>query len=472
MMVQKKSVLLLLICLLALALLTGTGLLTVTAQDGPQASTTYQLNMRSGPATTYDTLAVLPGGVALFLEARNEDISWVLARTADGASRGWVASLYLTYQPGFAASRLPVSSEIIGAPAPAAPETTNPAQAAAPAPDGVTAFTSYEMNLRSGPAATFSALGKLPANTGVILEARNGDASWVLAHTPDGSARGWLASLYLKFVGISAFNLPVSSETIAVSLIETTGAAIPGSNVNYLDVPMGGYDPAKIAGIDLAAFPVVGRSTARAREIFLAGRALGNSPNVLAKVGDCSSEHWYFLSGFAWGEYNLGTYSSLLPVVNHFGESLAYDSQATHNGFNVNAVLAPEWADPSVCQAGESPLQCEFRIHKPSAVVIMFGTSDLLVMTPYEFDFYMRQIVTESIEAGVIPILSTFPGNQGFPTHTVLYNQVVVRIALDFDIPLINLWLALESLPNQGLEADGFHLGEPPYGTACMLTAP
>ncbi|MBI5961200.1 MAG: hypothetical protein HY866_20855, partial [Chloroflexi bacterium] len=47
-----------------------------------------------------------------------------------------------------------------------------------------------------------------------------------------------------------------------------------------------------------------------------------------------------------------------------------------------------------------------------------------------------------------------------------------VRIALDFDIPLINLWLALESLPNQGLEADGFHLGEPPYGTACMLTAP
>ncbi|GIV81414.1 MAG: hypothetical protein KatS3mg051_0768 [Anaerolineae bacterium] len=102
----------------------------------------------------------------------------------------------------------------------------------------------------------------------------------------------------------------------------------------------------------------------------------------------------------------------------------------------------------------------------------MFGTSDLLVMTPGEFDHYMREIVDRTIEAGVIPILSTFPGNMGFWDRTILYNQIVVRIALDYDIPLINLWLALESLPNHGLEPDGFHLGEPPYGTSCYLTAP
>jgi lysophospholipase L1-like esterase len=192
----------------------------------------------------------------------------------------------------------------------------------------------------------------------------------------------------------------------------------------------------------------------------------------MMKVGDCSSQHWYFLSQFGWGDYNLGAYSNLQGVVNQFGESLAYDSQATHNGFNVNAVLAPEWADPSVCQAGESPLQCEIRIHKPSVAVVMFGTSDLLVMTPYEFDFYLRQIVVELSDAGVIPILSTFPGNQGFPEKTVIYNQVVVRLAQDFGLPLINLWSALETLPNEGLEADGFHLGEPPYNMSAQLVAP
>jgi uncharacterized protein YraI len=472
MMLHRKNEVLALVGLLIMTLLVSTGVSAVVAQEGPQASTTYQLNMRTGPGTNYDTISVLPGGVALFLEARNEDVSWVLARTADGTSRGWVASLYLTYQPGFSATRLPVSAEVIGAPAPAqpAPEAANPVQGAPP-PDGVTAYTTYELNVRSGPGTNYSALGKLPGDTGLVLEARNGDASFVLAHTPDGSTRGWLASLYLRFVGVSAFNLPVSSETISVSLAAVSGVA-GGDNVSYQDIRMGGYDPAKIVGIDLTAFPVVGGSTARAREIFWAGKEQGNNPNVIAKVGDCSSEHWYFLSPFAWGQYNLGAYSNLLPAINHFGESLAYNSQATHNGFNVNAVLAPEWSDPSACQAGESPLQCEFRLHKPGVVVIMFGTSDLLVMTPYEFDFYMRQIVTESIEAGVIPILSTFPGNQAFPNHTIVYNQVVVRIALDFDIPLINLWLALEALPNQGLEPDGFHLGEPAYGTACFLTAP
>ena len=48
----------------------------------------------------------------------------------------------------------------------------------------------------------------------------------------------------------------------------------------------------------------------------------------------------------------------------------------------------------------------------------------------------------------------------------------MVRIALDYDIPLINLWLALESLPNHGLESDGFHLGESAYGTSCLLMEP
>jgi len=32
----------------------------------------------------------------------------------------------------------------------------------------------------------------------------------------------------------------------------------------------------------------------------------------------------------------------------------------------VNAVLAPEWANPAACQPGESPLLCEFRLRKPS----------------------------------------------------------------------------------------------------------
>ena len=445
------------------------GLPLTHAQDGSNASTSYQLNMRTGPGTTYTVVTVLPAGTPLVLEARNADTSWVLGHTLDNAYRGWVASLYLSYPAGYAAVRLPVSDEIV--PAPNAPESSPaesaPAEQAAPS-NGVGAYPNYQMNVRSGPGKNYPSLGQVAANTGLVLEARNADSSWVLMHTEDGSMRGWLASLYLRFVTVSPAGLPLSNETL-----EVPGAApVAGTTNSYDGINLGGFDLASVEGIDLTAYPAVGNATARARAIFWEGRAMGNNPHVLAKVGDCSSQHWYFLQPFAWGQYNLGAYGYLQGVINQFNESFAYDSQADHNGFNANSVLAPEWANPTVCQAGESPLLCEFRLHKPSVAIIMFGTSDLLVMAPAEFDFYMRHIVQESIDAGVIPILSTFPGNLNFWNRTILYNQIIVRIALDYDIPLINLWLALEQLPNHGLEPDGFHLGEPPYGTSCILSAP
>jgi len=448
-----------------LAVLVGPQTVDVSAQGGADAWALYDLNMRTGPGPDYALVAVVVRDTPLVFEARNEDMSWLLGHTQDGAHRGWVSSLYLRFQTGFAAARLPVSGETVGEAA--QPETPPDNSAPVAAPAGVGAYTVYALNVRSGPGPSQPLVGQVPGNTGIILEGRNADGSWVLGHTQDGSMRGWLSSLYLKFVGINAMNLPYSSEILAGA---PAGAAGADTHVTYQGINMGGYDPALIENIDLAAYPVVGSSTARARDIFLQGRAMGNNPNVLAKVGDCSSEHWFFLSVFAWGKYDLGEYGYLQPVIDHFGESLGYNSEATHNGFNVNAVMHPDWSDPSVCQKGESPLQCEFRLHKPSVVIIMFGTSDLLVMTPYEFDFYLRDIVDQSIEAGVIPVLSTFPGNKGFWDRTVLYNQIVVRIALDYDIPLINLWLALEDLPNKGLEPDGFHLGEPEGEAAGYLT--
>lgn len=38
----------------------------------------------------------------------------------------------------------------------------------------------------------------------------------------------------------------------------------------------------------------------------------------------------------------------------------------------------------------------------------------------------------------------------------------------DYDFLLINLWCTLETLPNSGLEADGFRLGEPDVANNAM----
>lgn len=341
------------------------------------------------------------------------------------------------------------------------------------AQEGAQAWTSYQLNMRTGPSTRHGVVAVLAPSTPLVLEARNGDTSWVLGHTEDGAQRGWMATLYLGFQsGFSAPALPLSDEIVPGPAQPAPGPAAPAAvvdgetftpntNATFQGINMSRFDESSVAGIDLAAVPVVGQPTGRSYAIFQQGRAMGNNPNVVAKVGDCSSDHWYFLSPFTWGQYNLGSYGDLQPVIDHFGASMDDDSQATHDGYNVNTVQSPEWSNPAYCQAGESPLDCEYRLRKPSVAIIMFGTSDLLSMSPYEFEFYYRFIVERSIELGVIPVLSTFPGNLNFWNHTILYNKIVVKLAREYDVPLINLWLALEAVPNHGLEPDGFHLGEP-----------
>ena len=484
-MVRKISLLALAMGL-ALAAMFGSGYSPAAAQ-GPDAWTSYKLNMRTGPGGSFAVVTTLPGKTGLVLEARNEDTSWVLGHTEDGAYRGWVASLYLEFRSGFYAPNvLPESTEVvpggaipgaIEAPAVAAEEEVVPVEQSSRS-GGVTGGTATafdNVNVRGGPGTSYDILGQTTPNSIWLLEARSANSAWVLASAESGLLRGWLYASLLRFNGVDVSSLPVSTDIVSSAGAGAIPGQIPGqvtdpddpyanvpqSAINYNDVFMGGYDGARLANINLAAYPAAGQATSRSYAIFQQGKAMGRDPHAVAKVGDCSSEHWYFLTPFAQGGYNLGGYGNLQGVVNWFGSSLGINSESTHNGFNVNAVLAPEWSNPAQCQSGESPLQCEFRRTNPSVVIVMFGTSDLLVMTPYEFDFYLRNIINESIEAGVIPVLSTFPGNQAFWNKTLIYNQVVVRAALDYDIPLINLFQALEAIPNHGLEPDGFHLGNP-----------
>lgn len=65
--------------------------------NGPVVSLISNLNIRTGPATTYDSVGVAAGGSDFVLEARNRGGSWVLGHTADGALRGWLTARYLRW---------------------------------------------------------------------------------------------------------------------------------------------------------------------------------------------------------------------------------------------------------------------------------------------------------------------------------------------------------------------------------------
>lgn len=304
------------------------------------------------------------------------------------------------------------------------------------------AVTQYALTVYSQPDRTSAIVGVFIPQAKVVIEALDNSTDWMLGHSTDGMIRGWVERRYLA-IGpeVNASDLLYSNE---IMYVPTT------SNLDII-----------YASINLNDYPTVPTHMGQARAIFEESQLNGLNKQVVSKVGDCISDNEHFLSPFGLGSYSLGTYTSLQPTVYYFSESLAYSSLAAYDGLVTNAVLDPLFANPLACLPGETPLRCEYRVHRSSVAIIMFGAQDLLFTSPEEFDRNLRRIVHETIQAGVVPILSTFPGNLERWDQATKYNQIVVSVALDYDIPLMNLWRALYDLPNHGLNADGRHLSLP-----------
>lgn len=218
------------------------------------------------------------------------------------------------------------------------------------------------------------------------------------------------------------------------------------------------------------------------RAVYQAGLAQGNNPHVFAKLGDCMTENPYFLGPFGAGKYDLGAYKELKPVIDLFygyptrGQGWQKDSfetvgLASAGGFNIAAPLDSTWSDPKWCQAGESPLACEYRVSKPSIAIIMFGTNDVNYTDAATYNFYLRTIISDTLAHNIVPILNTFPTRPENPAKSLLLNQIVVQVAEDYGVPLVNLNRALEALPNHGVNpADTTHLTTPNDGRVDVFT--
>lgn len=332
------------------------------------------------------------------------------------------------------------------------------------------AWTTGRLNLRAGPGTEFAVLGQLAPGTALVLQARSPDFGWLLALSADRTARGWVASGYVTLrAGFAVDGLPVSQDALDPDAGPLPVEIAP----QYEIVEMyGEVDVVRALAerIDLDDYPLIPSATATARRLYRQGQAQGRDPQSVAKVGDCNSVGYVFLHPFGEGRYTLGAYGDLRPVIEHFGASFNALTRAAHNGLNAAAVLDPLWANPNACQPGESPLACEYRLRNPAFAVIMFGTNDLLALDHEQFDRALRRVAVETMHAGIVPILSTFPRHLSLPERSILYNQIVVRVALDYNLPLINLWRALEPLPGHGIAADGFHLSGPLTGAGDFAT--
>jgi hypothetical protein len=206
------------------------------------------------------------------------------------------------------------------------------------------------------------------------------------------------------------------------------------------------------------------------KAIYQQGQSYGNNPRGISKIGDCEAAFPVFLQGFDAGTYDLGSYQYLNSVVSYFSGSFKRVGYAADGGMSSSALLNPIWANPNVCNSGESPLACEYRLNTPSVALIMTRTLDQAALDNGQFHYELTQIVQYTINQGIIPVLSTttYWGPNNPDAQQI--NDIIRQVAAENGIPLWDFWLTSETLPNRGVTQD-YHIADPAYTRSTYFDA-
>ncbi len=215
--------------------------------------------------------------------------------------------------------------------------------------------------------------------------------------------------------------------------------------------------------------PIIPEISQNAFEIFRYGLQSGREITHISVIGDCQAIPFVFLGKYGLGQYSLDPADLHLEnMIDFYRDSFKREGNAVRGGFTAAAVLSPVRADPDNCMLGESPLECEWRVHNPSITFINLetwreeGTVD-------RYELYLEKIVEYALEHGTLPIIITKADKAESETHVI--NPAMARVAYKYDIPLVNFWRSAQYLDNYGIDStrEGFHLSEEGYDLKQIL---
>lgn len=191
--------------------------------------------------------------------------------------------------------------------------------------------------------------------------------------------------------------------------------------------------------------PVLPEPDENIRAIYRKGQSLDNDPNAFSIFGDCQSRPEEFFGIFETDPLLVESLSAeLRETVEHFNGSFNRESPTSQDGTTPGALLWDQWHRGEYgCTFAETPVECELRIHRPSFVIIQIGTHFESRNTEY-----LRKIITQLINEGVVPILATKADNRELDDRI---NRDMALLAHEFNLPLWNFWASLADLPNRGL---------------------
>jgi hypothetical protein len=252
-------------------------------------------------------------------------------------------------------------------------------------------------------------------------------------------------------VTITPTNTPSASPTITTTpTISPTPTESPTATIT--PSPTADVRPDPNNWRNWPTIPTVSAVTAG---IFQRGQELGNDIHTFTRIGDCQSVPAVFLGIYDTDRYWFGDkWAYLQRTVDQFAGAWEQENVTAKDGFSVLSMFSALYADPEVCNANETPLECEYRLHKPAFAFISLGTN-WQPGASARFEEYLRKIVDFCVEHGIVPVLMTKADNV---EGDELLNLAIARVAHDYDVPMLNSWLAVYYLPNHGLDETGIYL--------------
>jgi PKD repeat protein len=209
------------------------------------------------------------------------------------------------------------------------------------------------------------------------------------------------------------------------------------------------------------------------QSIYQNGQNQGNRAGVFSIAGDRTITNNAFLDPFGNGNFSLDDSTQYLQgIIDWYNlTDLGGNTSFNRNGLAVNDdwkvgdLIDPSKRDTNACNDGESPLACELRVNQPAVVIIGIGYNDVTSGTNIDdFRNQLGQAIQTAIDHGVMPVVMTVRPRPDVWQQTLNYNDAIIEVANNYNVPVYNQWGSLNNLPNVGLTGDNSGLSESPGG--------
>ena len=195
---------------------------------------------------------------------------------------------------------------------------------------------------------------------------------------------------------------------------------------------------------------------------------------VFMKIGASSTVSRSTLHCFAGDTVDLGEHDRLQTTLEYFLEG---DAAGATPFDRVTVAARSGYSAGWAITGSPSPMDREIAAIHPRIAIVHYGTNDMGLLGPYQrglvrFHERMMTLIETLVDQGIVPVLTgiTRRGDSASANRWVhTFNAAIRGMAQAWQIPFIDLYLAVDHLDRNGLGADGLHLNG--YGPgACLLT--